>query len=95
MQVPVCSPSHCSQKYETLQKCQYGACYKRDKRVYLLGRHCMAKKMHMAIPYAMRTPIAAQQLYVNVFETPLGNMRLDNKVSKESVIRVIEGWTYR
>jgi hypothetical protein len=55
----------------------------------------MAKKMHMAIPYAMRTPIAAQQLYVNVFETPLGNMRLDNKVSKESVIRVIEGWTYR
>jgi hypothetical protein len=47
----------------------------------------MAKKMHIAIPYAMRTPIAAQQLYVNVFETPLGNIRLDDKVSKEGIIR--------
>jgi hypothetical protein len=35
----------------------------------------MVKKMHMAMPYAMRTPITAQQVYVNVLETPLGNIR--------------------
>ena len=34
----------------------------------------MAKKMHIAMTYAMRTPIAAQQLYVNVLETPRGKI---------------------
>jgi hypothetical protein len=35
----------------------------------------MVKKMHMAMPYAMRKPMTAQQEYVNMLETPFGNIR--------------------
>jgi hypothetical protein len=49
------------------------------------------KKMHMAMPYAMRTPITAQQLYVNVLETPLGKMRRYSRTI-ETLVRTTIIW---